>query len=173
MQTHPDLQLILYISGSGGLLERMAACNPDIISIDQAVDMRDAIKRIGPSFAVQVPPPPRAGGMSGFLAGKSAQEPTVPHIWLATSIRKPRRLSPCCAPYQTAGVLTYMRLQGNMDPGVLFGSKDVIEQRVLDTVRAAQGTRHVMNLGHGVLVGTPEENVAHFFEVARTVHERL
>jgi hypothetical protein len=87
MQTHPDLQLILYISGSGGLLERMAACNPDIISIDQAVDMRDAIKRIGPSFAVQVPPPPRAGGMSGFLAGKSAQEPTVPHIWLATSIR--------------------------------------------------------------------------------------
>jgi uroporphyrinogen-III decarboxylase len=26
-------------------------------------------------------------------------------------------------------------LQGNMDPGVLFGSKDVIEQRVLDTIR--------------------------------------
>ena len=27
--------------------------------------------------------------------------------------------------------------------------------------------RHVLNLGHGVLVGTPEENVAHFFECAR------
>lgn len=60
-----------------------------------------------------------------------------------------------------------------MDPGVLFGSKDVIEQRIIETVRSAQGTRHVMNLGHGVLVGTPEENVAHFFEVARTVHERM
>ena len=64
-------------------------------------------------------------------------------------------------------------LQGNMDPGVLFGSKAAIEQRVIDTVKAAQGTRHVMNLGHGVLVGTPEENVAHFFEVAKTVHQRM
>ena len=64
-------------------------------------------------------------------------------------------------------------LQGNMDPGVLFGSKEAIERRVIDTVRAAQGTRHVMNLGHGVLVGTPEENVAHFFEVAKTVHQRM
>lgn len=54
LQTHPDLQIILYISGSGGLLERMAACNPDIMSIDQHVDMRDAIQRIGPKFAVQV-----------------------------------------------------------------------------------------------------------------------
>jgi len=60
-----------------------------------------------------------------------------------------------------------------MDPGVLFGSKESIEQRVIDTVRKAQGSRHIMNLGHGVLVGTPEENVRHFFEVARTVNERL
>jgi uroporphyrinogen decarboxylase len=52
-QTHPDLQIILYISGSGGLMERMAQCSPDIISVDQRVDMRDAIARIGPGFAVQ------------------------------------------------------------------------------------------------------------------------
>lgn len=65
--------------------------------------------------------------------------------------------------------------QGNMDPGVLFGSKDAIEARVMDTIRRArsQGVRHIMNLGHGVLPGTPEENVAHYFEVARTAHERL
>jgi uroporphyrinogen decarboxylase len=62
-----------------------------------------------------------------------------------------------------------------MDPGVLFGSKQVIEQRVLETISKAksQGVRHIMNLGHGVLPGTPEENVATFFEVARTAHERL
>ena len=55
-ETHPDLTIILYISGSGGLLERMAAAQPDVISIDQRVDMRDAIQRIGPQFAVQVSP---------------------------------------------------------------------------------------------------------------------
>lgn len=60
-----------------------------------------------------------------------------------------------------------------MDPGVLFGSTDTITQRIKETVQSAEGTRHIMNLGHGVLVGTPEENVAHFFEVAKSVHERL
>lgn len=53
-QTHPDLPLILYISGSGGLLERMAKCNVEVISVDGSVDMKDAIRRIGPKFAVQV-----------------------------------------------------------------------------------------------------------------------
>jgi uroporphyrinogen decarboxylase len=46
--------VILYISGGGGLLERMAACNPDCISIDQSVDIVDGIKRIGKGFAIQV-----------------------------------------------------------------------------------------------------------------------
>ena len=71
------------------------------------------------------------------------------------------------------GIRGRVGLQGNMDPGVLFGSKETIAQRVVDTVRSAQGTRHIMNLGHGVLVGTPEDSVAHFFEVGKTVNERL
>lgn len=29
---------------------------------------------------------------------------------------------------------------------------------------------HILNLGHGVLVGTPEDAVAHFFEVARSLN---
>ncbi len=53
-KTHPALPLILYISGSGGLLERMAACNPDVISLDQSVDLVDGIKRVGTGFAIQV-----------------------------------------------------------------------------------------------------------------------
>ena len=36
------------------LLERMAAANPDIISIDQSVDIVDGIKRVGTGFAIQV-----------------------------------------------------------------------------------------------------------------------
>lgn len=29
---------------------------------------------------------------------------------------------------------------------------------------------HILNLGHGVLVGTPEEAVKHFFEVTRSIN---
>lgn len=36
-------------------------------------------------------------------------------------------------------------------------------------VKSAGPRGHILNLGHGVLVGTPEEAVAHFFEVARSL----
>ncbi len=52
--THPDLPIILYISGGGGLLERMKACGPDIISFDGSVDMKDGIARVGRDVAIQV-----------------------------------------------------------------------------------------------------------------------
>ena len=66
-------------------------------------------------------------------------------------------------------------MQGNIDPGILFGSKEAIESRIIDTVRAvkSQGVPHIINLGHGVLPGTPEDNVQHYFEVAKSVQERL
>jgi uroporphyrinogen decarboxylase len=51
--THPDVPIILYISGSGGLLERMAALGPDIVSVDGSVDLKDAINRCGKGFAYQ------------------------------------------------------------------------------------------------------------------------
>jgi hypothetical protein len=53
-QLCPDLPIILYISGSGALLERMAACNPDIISLCNTVDMTEGIARCGTNFAYQV-----------------------------------------------------------------------------------------------------------------------
>lgn len=53
-ETHPDLPLILYASGSGGLLERMATTGVDVISIDGTVDMAEARQRIGTQLAVQV-----------------------------------------------------------------------------------------------------------------------
>ena len=52
-RTHPDLPIILYISGSGGLIERMAQCGPDVLSIDHSVDLGDAIRRGGSRFAYQ------------------------------------------------------------------------------------------------------------------------
>lgn len=56
-----------------------------------------------------------------------------------------------------------------MDPAALFGSKEFITKRIHDTVAKAGRHKHILNLGHGVLVGTPEENVAHFFETGKSV----
>jgi uroporphyrinogen decarboxylase len=49
----------------------------------------------------------------------------------------------------------------------LFGSKEFIRERIYDTVRKAGDKEHILNLGHGVLASTPEENVAFFFETAK------
>jgi uroporphyrinogen decarboxylase len=114
-QTHPDTPLILYISGSAGVLERMGKSGVDIVSVDWTVDMADARARLGKE----------------------------------------------------------MKVQGNIDPGVLFGSQDFITERILDTVRKSGGTGHILNLGHGVLVGTPEDNVRHFFETCKQVNDLL
>lgn len=37
-------------------------------------------------------------------------------------------------------------------------------------MKCAGSRGHILNLGHGVLVGTPEEAVAHFFDVARSLN---
>lgn len=111
-QTHPDTPLILLVSGSAGVLERMAQSGADIVTVDWAVDMADARARLG----------------------------------------------------------KHVKVQGNLDPGVLFGSKQFIRDRILDTVRKAGNWGHILNLGHGVLPETPEENVAFFFETAKQLN---
>jgi len=113
--THPDTPLILYISGSAGVLERMGRTGIDIVSLDWTVDMAEGLARL----------PEQVG------------------------------------------------VQGNVDPGLLFGSPEGIRARILDTVRKAQGRRHILNLGHGILPGTPEENARVFFETGKAVQELL
>lgn len=112
---HPETPLILYISGSAGVLERMGQSGVDIVSVDWTVDMADARRRLGAAIGVQ----------------------------------------------------------GNVDPGVLFGTKPFIRDRILDTIRKAGGNRHILNLGHGILPGTPEENAAYFFELGKQTHQQL
>jgi uroporphyrinogen decarboxylase len=113
--THPDTPLILYISGSAGVLERMGRTGVDIISLDWTVDMADGLARL-PS---------------------------------------------------------HLGVQGNVDPGLLFGTPEGIRARILDTVRKASGRRHILNLGHGILPGTPEENARVFFETGKNVMELM
>ncbi|MGD1701243.1 uroporphyrinogen decarboxylase [Dapis sp. BLCC M229] len=64
-------------------------------------------------------------------------------------------------------------IQGNIDPGVLFGSKEFIKSRILETIRKAGNRGHILNLGHGVLQKTPEENVEYFFKTAKEVSNLL
>jgi uroporphyrinogen decarboxylase len=64
-------------------------------------------------------------------------------------------------------------VQGNVDPGLLFGTPKAIQERIDDTVRKARGRQHILNLGHGILPGTPEENGQFFFEAGKSVMERI
>jgi len=51
-------------------------------------------------------------------------------------------------------------IQGNLDPAVLLGPRPEIERRVHEILRRAGGRAgHIFNLGHGILPGTPVENV--------------
>jgi uroporphyrinogen decarboxylase len=61
-------------------------------------------------------------------------------------------------------------IQGNLDPTVLFAPQARLLARVDDVLRRA-GSRpgHVFNLGHGILPGTPVENVQ---AVVEHVHAR-
>ncbi|XP_011044086.1 PREDICTED: uroporphyrinogen decarboxylase 1, chloroplastic isoform X2 [Populus euphratica] len=63
-------------------------------------------------------------------------------------------------------------VQGNVDPAYLFSPLLELTDEIQRVVRCAGPRGHILNLGHGVLVGTPEEAVAHFFEVARSLEFR-
>lgn len=60
-------------------------------------------------------------------------------------------------------------IQGNLDPAVLCGPKELVvseAQAILERTRGRPG--HIFNLGHGVLPSTPVENVV---TLVQTVHE--
>jgi uroporphyrinogen decarboxylase len=60
-------------------------------------------------------------------------------------------------------------VQGNLDPITLFAPREMLEQRVKEILRAANGRPgHIFNLGHGIVPETPVENVQ---AVVRMVRE--
>lgn len=59
-------------------------------------------------------------------------------------------------------------LAGNVDPMILYGSEEGIQNAVTECIKQANG-KHVLNLGHGVEQDTPESSVACFVEAARHV----
>jgi uroporphyrinogen decarboxylase len=60
-------------------------------------------------------------------------------------------------------------VQGNLDPCTLFGTKDLIRDRVAGILQGAKNAKgHIFNLGHGILPETPVENAIAMVEA---VHE--
>ena len=59
-------------------------------------------------------------------------------------------------------------VQGNLDPITLFAPLAVLELRVKEILRAAGGRPgHIFNLGHGIVPGTPVENVQAVVKMVR------
>jgi uroporphyrinogen decarboxylase len=56
-------------------------------------------------------------------------------------------------------------VQGNLDPITLFAPLDVLESRVREVLALAAGRPgHIFNLGHGIVPGTPVDNVIQVVE---------
>jgi len=60
-------------------------------------------------------------------------------------------------------------LQGNLDPDILCGPKDVLEKEVKSLLQSMkQDKGYIFNLGHGVLPHTPADNVKRMIEIIKS-----
>ena len=59
-------------------------------------------------------------------------------------------------------------LQGNVDPNVLLETADAIVHAVRHAVEQTGGVGHILNLGHGILPGTPVENALAFVRAGQS-----
>lgn len=57
-------------------------------------------------------------------------------------------------------------LQGNLDPCFLYAPGEAIEKETLEMIQAF-GSKHIVNLGHGVYPDTPLENVRTFVNTVK------
>lgn len=58
---------------------------------------------------------------------------------------------------------SFVALQGNLDPAILFSTPERIEEAVKTVLKKfGTGNGHIFNLGHGILPETPVENVKAF-----------
>jgi uroporphyrinogen decarboxylase len=64
-------------------------------------------------------------------------------------------------------------VQGNLDPILLFAEEDLLRERVRQVLEQAGGRPgHIFNLGHGIVPGTPVENVQRVVQYVREMSPR-
>jgi uroporphyrinogen decarboxylase len=68
---------------------------------------------------------------------------------------------------------TTVALQGNADPEILLKSEEDVRRAATEAVAKTGGLGHILNLGHGILPGTPVANARAFGEAghAAPVHD--
>ena len=144
---------IVFTKGGGLWLPEMTALDCDVLGLDWTMNLGaarriviDAAERAAPATIAARAVPAPAEGQNGLKSG---------------------------AP---------KALQGNIDPNVLFAPPEAIRaevRRVLDsfgpphTYRAAPGSTHIFNLGHGISQFTPPEHVAHLVDEVHAHSRRL
>jgi len=65
-------------------------------------------------------------------------------------------------------------LQGNLDPTVLYGSKEKIKNEAVKVLESfGCGSGHIFNLGHGILPDVPPENAKYLVDVVKNESARF
>jgi uroporphyrinogen decarboxylase len=65
-------------------------------------------------------------------------------------------------------------LQGNLDPTILYGCREIIKKeviRILEVFRGKSG--HVFNLGHGILPDIPVDHVSFLVDTVREISMKM
>ena len=97
-----------------------------------------------------------ANGGAGKLELMKGSSADVLGLDLNTSMKDARRI-----------LGSHRVIQGNIDPMYLFASEERIREEVSNNVADAGKGNHILNVGHGVIQGTPEQSVAVFCDAAR------
>lgn len=154
--THPHVPLTLYANGCGGLLERMAGTGVDVVGLDWSVDMADARARLG-STSVQGNVDPVV-----LFSSQAAIEEAV-RLPLRSDAPPLHTAAGC----PSAGGTTRAAVSNCRPQCLQRAPPSHTRTQVRDCLKKAGPKGHVLNLGHGVLVGTPEENVAFMFDLSK------
>lgn len=111
------------------------------------------VKALHPAVPVIAFPRAISGGFARFCAATKADAISLD---TAARLAEVRALVP-------ESVVT----QGNLDPLVLIAGGEALEQAIDGILAATKGTRHVFNLGHGILPSTPIAHVERLIEKVR------